>query len=48
MPALILAIALGPASAASAQVGRGLAQRPGIELGAAPHVEMVRDGCGRG
>ena len=48
MRALILASAVSLASAASAQASPVWRNTAGIELGAAPHIELVRDGCGRG
>jgi hypothetical protein len=48
MRALILASAVSLASAASAQASPVWRNTAGIGLGAAPHIELVRDGCGRG
>ena len=48
MRALILAFADGLAFAASTQAAPVWRNTAGIELGAAPHIELVRDGCGRG
>ena len=48
MRALILAIAVGLASATSAQAAPLAPSPASIELGAAPSVELVSDGCGRG
>jgi hypothetical protein len=48
MRALILAFVVGLALAASAQAAPVAPDPASIELGAAPHVELVRDGCGRG
>ena len=48
MRALILTFALGLALAASAQAIPVWRNTAGIELGTAPLIELVRDGCGRG
>ena len=48
MRALILALGAGLALVASAQATPLATQPASIELGAAPPVELVRDGCGRG
>jgi len=48
MRALILAFVLGLALAASAQAAPLAPQPAMIELGEAPPVQPVRDGCGRG
>ena len=48
MRALILAFAVGLAFAASTQAAPVWRNAAGIELGAAPLIELVRDGCGRG
>jgi hypothetical protein len=48
MRGLILALAGGLALAASAQAAPLAPNRASIELGVAPPVEQVRDGCGRG
>jgi hypothetical protein len=48
MRTVILAFALGLALAASAQAAPLASQPAKIEFGAAPPVELVRDGCGRG
>jgi len=48
MRALILAFVVGLASAASAQAAPFAPNPAPIELGAAPPVQPVRDGCGRG
>ena len=48
MRALILASAVGLAFAASTQAAPVWRSTAGIELGATRHIELVRDGCGRG
>ena len=48
MRALILASAVGLAFAASTQAAPVWRNTAEIELGAAPFIELVRDGCGRG
>jgi hypothetical protein len=48
MRASILTFAIGLALAASAQAAPLAPNPASIELGAAPLVELVRDGCGRG
>jgi len=48
MRGLILALAGGLTLAASAQAAPLTPNHASIELGAAPPVELVRDGCGRG
>jgi hypothetical protein len=48
MRASILAVALGPVFVASAQAAPVWRNTAGIELGAAPQIELARDGCGRG
>jgi len=48
MRGLILAFAAGLTLAASAQAAPRAPNPASIELGAAPHVGLVRDGCGRG
>ena len=48
MRTLILALAIGLAFAASTQAAPVWRNAAGIELGAAPLIELVRDGCGRG
>jgi hypothetical protein len=48
MRGLILSFAGGLALAASAQAAPLALNPASIELGAAPSVELVRDGCGRG
>jgi hypothetical protein len=48
MRGLILAFAAGLTLAASAQAALLAPYPASIELGAAPPVELVRDGCGRG
>jgi hypothetical protein len=48
MRGLILAFAGGLALAASAQAAPLAPNPASIELGVAPPVELVRDGCGRG
>src|SRR5215472_16764082 len=48
MRTLILASAIGLALAISAQAAHFAPRPASIELGAAPPIELVRDGCGRG
>jgi len=48
MRALILAFSVGLAFPASTQAAPVWHDAGGIELGAAPLIELVRDGCGRG
>ena len=48
MRALIVASAVGLAFAVSAQAAPVWGNTVGIQLGAVPHIELVRDGCGRG
>jgi len=48
MRALIFAFAVSLAFAASAQAAPVWRNTAGIGLGAAAHIELVRDGCGRG
>jgi hypothetical protein len=48
MRASILEVALGLVFVASAQAAPVSRNTAGIELAAAPHIELVRDGCGRG
>jgi len=48
MRALILAVALGLALATSTQAAPVWRNTAGMQFGAAPPVELVRDGCGRG
>ena len=48
MRTLIIAIGLGLALAAWAQAAPLSPKPASIELGTAPPVELVRDGCGRG
>jgi len=48
MRASFLAIAPCLALATSAQAAPVWRSTAGIELGAAPHIALVRDGCGRG
>lgn len=48
MRALILAFVLGLALVASAQAAPLSPKPTAIEFGAAPPIELVRDGCGRG
>jgi hypothetical protein len=48
MRTFILASAVGLAFSASTQAAPVLRNAAGIVLGAAPHIELVRDGCGRG
>ena len=48
MRTLILALAVGLAFAAPTQAAPVWRNAAGIELGAAPLIELVRDGCGRG
>ena len=48
MRTLVLTIALGLALAAWAQAAPLSPKPASIKLGAAPPIELVRDGCGRG
>jgi len=48
MRVLILASAVGLVLAPSVQAAPVWRNTAGIELGAAPSVELVRDDCGRG
>jgi hypothetical protein len=48
MRALMLSIALGLALTTSAQPAPVWRNTAGVKLGAPPHIELVRDGCGRG
>ena len=48
MRALLLALGAGLVLVASAQATPLAPKSASIELGAAPPIELVRDGCGRG